>query len=154
MTDTPAPKPTGKLTLYLVRGIIVLMGVFVLISVVRSLMVRSAGPSPALVQQMLGAADRYEVRIKRDTYGVPHIFGPRDADVAFGLGFAHAEDDFITIQETALTSRGDLAAVVGKSGAVTDYLARVLRVKETVDEGYDTLPAAGARNHGQSTGEG
>ncbi|WP_374348879.1 acylase [Phenylobacterium sp.] len=141
MTDTPAPKPTGKLTLYLVRGIIVLMGVFVLISVVMSLMVRSAGPSPALVQQMLGAADRYEVRIKRDTFGVPHIFGPRDADVAFGLGFAHAEDDFITIQETALTSRGDLAAVVGKSGAVTDYLARVLRVKETVDEGYDKLPA-------------
>jgi len=31
---------------------------------------------------------------------------PRDIDVAFGLGFAHSEDDFATIQETALATRG------------------------------------------------
>ena len=34
------------------------------------------------------------VRILRDTWGVPHIFGHTDADAAFGLAYAHAEDDW------------------------------------------------------------
>ena len=136
-----APKPTGRFTLYLVRAIIVLMGVFVLVSVGMSLLTRAAGPDRAMVNAMLAAEAKYNVRIQRDTYGVPHISGPRDADVAFGLGFAHSEDDFTTIQETALTARGQLAAVTGKHGAVTDYIARLLQVRETVDAGYDKLPA-------------
>ncbi|WP_304218272.1 penicillin acylase family protein, partial [Phenylobacterium aquaticum] len=144
MTEPQAPeaaKPTGRFTLYLVRGIIVLMGLFVLVSVGMALLTRAGGPTQDQLHAMLAAADKYDVRIKRDTYGVPHIFGPRDADVAFGLGFAHSEDDFTTIQETALTSRGQLAAVTGKHGAVTDYIARLLQVRETVDAGYDKLPA-------------
>ena len=39
-------------------------------------------------------AEKYDVRIVRDKYGVPHIFGARDVDAAFGLAYAHAEDDF------------------------------------------------------------
>jgi len=35
----------------------------------------------------------YHVRIRRDEYGVPHVLGPRDADVAYGIAYAHAEDD-------------------------------------------------------------
>ncbi|WP_304191314.1 acylase [Phenylobacterium aquaticum] len=144
MTEPQAPeaaKPTGRFTLYLVRGIIVLMGLFVVVSVGMALLTRAGGPTQDQLHAMLAAADKYDVRIKRDTYGVPHIFGPRDADVAFGLGFAHSEDDFTTIQETALTSRGQLAAITGKHGAVTDYIARLLQVRETVDAGYDKLSA-------------
>jgi len=136
-----APKPTGRFTLYLVRGIIILMGMFVVVSVGMALLTRASGPSAAQLSAMMAAEAKYNVRIQRDTYGVPHISGPRDADVAFGLGFAHSEDDFATIQETALTSRGQLAAVTGKHGAVTDYIARLLQVRETVDSGYDKLPA-------------
>ena len=33
---------------------------------------------------------RYDVRVLRDTFGVPHVYGKRDADVAFGLAYAHA----------------------------------------------------------------
>src|SRR5688500_15831151 len=39
------------------------------------------------------AAASYDATIVRDRYGVPHISGQRDADVAFGLAFAHAQDD-------------------------------------------------------------
>jgi len=38
------------------------------------------------------------IDIIRDRYGVPHIFAPTDAEVAYGLAYAHAEDDFKTIQ--------------------------------------------------------
>src|SRR3546814_17722200 len=40
-----------------------------------------------------------DVRIARDGFGVPHIFGKTDADVAYGVAYAHAEDDFSTLQE-------------------------------------------------------
>ena len=33
-----------------------------------------------------------EVEIVRDNANVPHILGQNDADVFFGLGFAHAQD--------------------------------------------------------------
>ena len=39
-----------------------------------------------------------DVEIVRDEYGVPHIYGKTDSDVAYGLAWAHSEDDFKTIQ--------------------------------------------------------
>ena len=41
----------------------------------------------------------YDTLIRRDTFGIPHIWGATDADAAYGLAFAHAEDDFLTIQK-------------------------------------------------------
>ena len=40
--------------------------------------------------------DPNTIDIVRDDYGVPHIFAPTDAEVAYGLAWAHAEDDFKT----------------------------------------------------------
>ena len=53
----------------------------------------------------LAAAAKYDATIVRDGFGVPHISGPRDADAAFGLAYAHAEDDFTTIQRALLSAR-------------------------------------------------
>ena len=50
-----------------------------------------------------------KITIARDTYGVPHIFAPTDPEVAYGLAWAHAEDDFTTIQTLILTGKGKLA---------------------------------------------
>lgn len=94
---------------------------------------------------LVGAAARYHARIQRDSFGVPHISGPTDPDVAFGLAFAHSEDDFATIQESALTTRGELASVAGAKGAVTDYLVRLLKVHDTVASQYETALPADAR---------
>jgi acyl-homoserine-lactone acylase len=94
---------------------------------------------------LIAAASRYHARIQRDHYGVPHISGPTDPDVAFGLGFAHSEDDFGTIQEAALTNRGELASVAGTKGAVTDYLVRLLKVHDTVASQYETALPPDAR---------
>ena len=38
-------------------------------------------------------AKSYQAVITRDIWGVPHIEGKRDADVAFGIAYAHAQDD-------------------------------------------------------------
>ena len=75
---------------------------------------------------LLAAAKQYEARIARDPYGVPHVRGARDADVAYGLAWAHCEDDFRTIQEVALATRGKLASANGLDAAPIDYLAQLL----------------------------
>ncbi len=77
-----------------------------------------------------------DVRVLRDTWGIPHVFGRTDADVAFGLGWAHAEDDFATIQVALAAARGQLASRQGPAAAPNDYLVALLRLRESVDEGY------------------
>jgi len=99
---------------------------------------RLGQPSPPDPASLIAKAAQYRARIERDNFGVPHIMGPTDADVAFGMGFAHSEDDFDTIQQVALATRGQLAATEGPKAAVTDYLVRLFRVWETVDAKYDT----------------
>src|ERR1017187_4734105 len=113
-------------------GIISGAGAFLIVS---DRLDQPATPDPA---SLIAKARRYAVRIARDTFGVPHVIGPRDIDVAFGFGFAHAEDDFTTIQQVALAVRGQLAAVEGPKAAVSDYLVRLFRVWETVNAKYES----------------
>ena len=40
------------------------------------------------------------IDIVRGPYGTPHIFAKTDKETAYGLAWAHAEDDFTTIQQT------------------------------------------------------
>src|SRR5258708_12364704 len=121
-------------------GALVLVGLIAMIAQDRL----SQPPAPARARLVAQAA-RYHARIQRDHYGVPHISGPTEPDVAFGLAFAHSEDDFATIQEGALIARGQLASVNGAKAAVTDYLIRLLKVRETVASHYDTALPADAR---------
>lgn len=86
---------------------------------------------------LLASAKNYEARIARDPFGVPHIRGARDADVAYGLAWAHCEDDFLTIQEVALATRGKLASANGLAAAPIDYLAQLLGAYEDVARRYE-----------------
>jgi len=83
----------------------------------------------------------YDARIVRDTFGVPHIFGTTDADVAHGIAYAHSEDDFTTLQDVLAMTRGRLGAITGAAGAQTDYALHLLGARATVDRDYDTQPA-------------
>jgi penicillin amidase/acyl-homoserine-lactone acylase len=81
---------------------------------------------------------QHQVRILRDSWGVPHVFGHTDADVAYGLAYAHAEDDFATIQGALLATRGRLASVYGRQAAPNDYMVGLLRVRDFVEARYAT----------------
>tara|TARA_B100002052_G_scaffold87326_2_gene80310 strand:- start:3362 stop:5392 length:2031 start_codon:yes stop_codon:yes gene_type:complete len=79
----------------------------------------------------------YDVTIHRDSWGVPHIYGQSDKDAAFGLAYAHCEDDYKTIEEVVLALRGEFASVKGYKYAPIDYLVGLLKIWETVNEKYD-----------------
>ena len=125
-----------KITVLSLAGLTLAAALFLIVA---DRLEQPAPPDPAT---LIAKARQYDVRIKRDNFGVPHVSGARDADVAFGLGFAHSEDDFLTLQQVALATRGQLAATEGRKAAVPDYLVHLLRVWETVNAKYESdLPA-------------
>ena len=72
--------------------------------------------------------DPSKIEIVRDSFGVPHIFAKTDAEVAYGLAWANAEDDFKTVQ--------------GKEGVAGDYAFALFRCKEITLEKWNTLTPA------------
>ena len=79
------------------------------------------------------------IEIVRDQYGVPHIYGKSDKEASYGLAWAHAEDNFKTIQETFLPAVGKLGMYSGKDGAAIDYVVQLLKCRETAERHYDDL---------------
>ncbi len=79
------------------------------------------------------------IDIVRDQYGVPHIYGKTDKEASYGLAWAHAEDNFKTIQETFLPAVGKLGMFSGKDGAAIDYVVQLLKCRETAERHYDDL---------------
>jgi acyl-homoserine-lactone acylase len=80
--------------------------------------------------------NHHAVEIRRDTWGVPHILAKTDVDAAYGLAFAQAEDDVLTIQAAVFTSRGKLAELVGPPGADSDYMVALEDVWGTIARRY------------------
>jgi penicillin amidase/acyl-homoserine-lactone acylase len=110
-----------------------------LIVVLLAVSVFAFWPFPDRLGYLSADADAYDVEILRDTWGVPHVFGVTDADAAFGLAYAHAEDDFLTIQQGLVAARGDLSKVYGMDGTANDYMVALLRIWEVMDAQYETL---------------
>ena len=82
----------------------------------------------------------YSAQITRDEFGVPHIHGKTDPDVAFGIAMAHAEDDFATLQDVAAMTRGRYGAIAGADGAKVDFAFHLLDARGTVQRRYAALP--------------
>ncbi len=96
------------------------------------LVATSAAPPPE---------SKYDARIVRDEFGVPHIFGKTDADASYGLAYAHAEDDFETIQQVVAMTRARTGAILGSDGAKVDYVEHLLGARETTQRRYREIPA-------------
>jgi len=82
------------------------------------------------------------IDIVRDSFGVPHIFAKTDAEVAYGLAWAQAEDDFKSLQEVILPAKNLMASVMGKKGAAGDYAFSLFRCSEITAEKWNTLTPA------------
>ncbi|MBV7264929.1 acylase [Erythrobacter ani] len=82
----------------------------------------------------------YSAEIIRSEYGVPHIYGDTDPDVAFGVAIAQSEDDFFTLQDVIAMSRGRYGAIAGEDGATFDYVYHLLDARGTAEREYPSLP--------------
>ncbi|MEZ5002750.1 MAG: penicillin acylase family protein [Chitinophagales bacterium] len=80
------------------------------------------------------------IQIVRDSFGVPHIFAPTDAEVAYGLAWTTMEDDSKTAQFLYFASKGLLGRHEGIQGAIIDYAVELTRVREVAEEYLANCP--------------
>lgn len=76
------------------------------------------------------------VVIHRDEWGVPHIYGPSDASVVFGLAYAQAEDNFWQLEDDLIRALGRGAEVYGEEALADDIVKAAFRVERLSREEY------------------
>ncbi len=87
------------------------------------------------------------IDIVRDQWGVPHIFGKTDPEVAYGLAWAMCEDDFENTQKLLLAVQGRLGEVDGKDGAILDFMYHISGVEELVEKNYSVELSSSYRKY-------
>jgi acyl-homoserine-lactone acylase len=86
----------------------------------------AAAPQNTNTDRARWADQARRVTIIRDTWGVPHVYGPTDADVVFGVIYAQAEDDFNRVETNYLTSLGRLSEAEGERSLYSDLRYRLI----------------------------
>jgi penicillin amidase len=80
------------------------------------------------------------VEISRDRFGVPRIEAHSIADLAFGHGFAHAQDRLWQMQFYRRVAAGRLSEAVGPDGLLVDRTMRTLGLRRASEAELDRLP--------------
>lgn len=86
-------------------------------------------PGAALPQEVL-AYNGQEIRIVRDSYGVPHVFADTEEGLYYGNGYAVAQDRLLQLEKYRRTATGRMAELMGKGLIGSD--------RETRQLGYTT----------------
>src|SRR5437867_2143642 len=89
------------------------------------------------------AASGYDVTIRRDAYGVPHIVAADFGSLGYGEGYAFAQDHACTLADQVLRARGERARYLGR-GERDVHLASdvVAHAVSTEDAGRLSFEAA------------
>ncbi|MDF1766598.1 MAG: penicillin acylase family protein [Gammaproteobacteria bacterium] len=82
-------------------------------------------------------ASAANVTIKRDRWGIPHIYGKTDADTVFGTLYAQAEDDFNRVETNYLNAMGRLAEAEGAGELYRDLRMKLFIDPEDLQEQYE-----------------
>ncbi len=96
---------------------------------------------PQLSGSLQVAGLQQPVQIKRDASDVTHIFAQTDADVAFALGYTHAQDRSWQLETNWRVMHGLLSEVFGSATLETDQLMRSLGIIRAAQKQFDALPA-------------
>ena len=81
------------------------------------------------------------VTIVRDDWGIAHVHGKTDADAAFGMIYAQAEDDFDRVEANYLNSIGRLAEAEGESAVWQDLRMKLFIDPDSMRVRYAASPA-------------
>lgn len=82
------------------------------------------------------------VSISRDALGVPAIRGKSRRDVAYALGFAHAQDRFFQMDLLRRSAAGEMAALIGATALPLDRQRRLHRFRQRAVKILAELPDA------------
>jgi penicillin amidase len=105
---------------------VVVLAVAVIYTAVRGSLPRIAGEQAAGVTAPVG--------IERDALGIPTITAANRADLAFGTGFAHAQDRFFQMDLSRRLAGGELSELFGAVALEHDRRARLFMFRRVARE--------------------
>lgn len=99
----------------------------------------------APLQQVLPPGDADDrmarsVTIVRDEWGIPTVYGPSDAAVAFGVAWAQAEDSYWQVEEDLIHALGRASHYYGEAYLAADLVMAALEVERLSREEYEREP--------------
>src|SRR2546423_4237002 len=83
--------------------------------VLSSLFVSTVQAADARVERLA-----HSVTIYRDSYGVPHVYGPTDASCVFRYAYAQAQDNFWQVEDNYIQAGRRAPAVNGEGALEAD----------------------------------
>jgi acyl-homoserine-lactone acylase len=93
--------------------------------------------SGLMAQDVFPKINPENISIVRDSFGIPHIFAKTDAEVAYGLAWANAEDAFSETQNLVYIGKGFNGRNDGINGVKADFFVHAIAARQLVDERYD-----------------
>ena len=81
-----------------------------------------------------------DVSLERDARGAVTVTGTRRTDLAYGLGFAHAQDRLFQMDLLRRASSGELSALLGPVTVATDRQMRVHRLRAVAHSAVAAAP--------------
>ena len=120
-------KPWLKITLSIIIS-------FILIIIIGGyIFYRMLNTSLPLYEGTLNAPGLHEqVEIYRDSLAVPYIFANNDEDVAFALGYLHAQERMFVMDIVRRAGAGRLSEIFGKETVPFDKMFRTIGLDRTV----------------------
>jgi acyl-homoserine-lactone acylase len=106
-------------------------------------MLGGCAPITTVLQGARPADERMarSVTIVRDAWGVPTIYAPTDAGVAFGVAWAQAEDNFWQVEEDYIHALGRASHYYGDRYLENDLVRAAFEVERLAREEYEREPA-------------
>ena len=89
-----------------------------------------------------GAGLGAPVTVARDAHGVPLISGATRLDVAYAVGFVHAQERFFQMDLLRRVGAGELAELFGAQALPVDRLHRLHRFRARAEREVAAMPAA------------
>jgi penicillin G amidase len=92
-----------------------------------------SGSLPTVDGEYRTAGIARDVKIERDTLGIPTIRAANRKDLAFATGFAHGQDRFFQMDLLRRNSAGELSEIVGAGAVNADRRVRVHRFRNVAE---------------------
>ncbi len=83
-----------------------------------------------------------QVRIRRDRWGVPHVYASTRSDLWFGQGYCQGQDRLWQLDLYRRASAGRVAEIAGAKGLAADRFLRTLGMRRAAEREADALDPA------------
>ncbi|TNE61566.1 MAG: penicillin acylase family protein [Alphaproteobacteria bacterium] len=119
-------------------GVLTILGLLVIVGLSAYFWLRSSLPD--LDGTVTLAGPSAEIRIYRDSHGVPHIDAASDNDLYFAMGYVHAQDRLWQMEMNRRLGNGRVSEAVGKAGLGFDKYFRTLGFARKAEAALKQLP--------------